>query len=62
MSSYVIYYSGSKEFYRGLAERWLRWSVEADLSATEVEGMIKFFGHVAKRFGLIKEFRQLGIL
>lgn len=62
MSKYVIYYSSRKSVYKELATKWAKWSVTADLTATEAAGMARFFGHIAKRFGLIKEFRQLGVI
>jgi hypothetical protein len=62
MSRYTIYYSSRKSVYRELASKWTKWSNTANLTAAETEGMAKFFGHIAKRFGLIKEFKELGII
>lgn len=62
MSAYVRYYKNRKEFYKTFATRWAAWAVKADLTDLEVEGMSKVFKHIAKRFGLIHEFTELGIL
>lgn len=61
MSNYVRYYNDRKGFYKTFAERWAAWAVDADLSAMEVEGMTKFFKPIAKRFGLVQDFIELGI-
>lgn len=62
MSKYTIYYSSRKELYRTLAERWARWSKSVCLTQDEIKGTSKFFYRIAVRFGLIKEFRELGII
>ena len=62
MSSYVRYYNSRQNFHRELATKWARWAKTANLSETQVVGVSKFFRPIAKRFGLIKEFRELGIL
>ena len=62
MSSYVKYYNNNQIYYKGFAERWAKWSKSASLSSDELEGISKFFKAVAKRFGLITEFRELGII
>lgn len=62
MSRYVCYYSARKGFYRELASRWSKWAATADLSELEKVGTAKFFGSIARRFGLTKEFRALGVI
>ena len=62
MSSYVKWYNDRKNFYRVFATRWAAWAEGADLSAVEVEGMSKFFKTIAKRFGLVQDFTELGVL
>lgn len=62
MSKYVCYYSARKVFYRELAEKWAKWSATATLTETEIQGISKFFHQLARRFGLIGEFRELGII
>ena len=62
MSRYVCYYSARKTFYREMAERWSKWAATAKLTETELEGISKFFWSLARRFGLINEFRELGVI
>lgn len=62
MSRYVIYYSGRKEMYRELAEKWSKWAATAELSDLELVGISKFFSTIARRFGLIKEFKNIGVI
>ncbi len=62
MSKYVCYYSARKIFYRELAEKWSKWAVTANLTETESLGISKFFYQLARRFGLIGEFREMGII
>ena len=62
MSNYVRYYNDRKNFYKIFATRWASWAEGANLSSVEVEGMTKFFKPIAKRFGLVQEFTDLGIL
>jgi hypothetical protein len=62
MSRYVVYYSCRKEMYRELAERWARWSKTVHLTPDEVRGTAKFFKDIGVRFGLVTEFRTLGVI
>jgi hypothetical protein len=62
MSSYVRWYNDRKNFYKVFATRWATWAAGAELTAVEVEGMTKFFKPIAKRFGLVQDFVELGIL
>ena len=62
MSSYVKYYNNRKDFYKTFATRWAAWAEGANLSTTETDGMSKFFKSIAKRFGLMQEFVELGVI
>ena len=62
MSKYTMYYKTRQNTYRDLAVKWHRWSVDADLTFAELDGIAKFFYPIAKRFGLIKEFKDIGII
>lgn len=62
VSRYVVYYSVRKEMYRELAERWKRWSETTKLSESETHGVSLFFYQIARRFGLVTEFRELGVI
>ena len=62
MSKYVVYYNKNQKVYKELGERWARWSKSVQLSNNEIQGISKFFKGIAVRFGLIGEFRELGII
>lgn len=62
MSKYVCYYSARKIFCRELAEKWSKWAATTELSKTEIDGISKFFFKLGRRFGLISEFREMGII
>lgn len=62
MSYYVRYYNKNQNLYRHFAIMWAEWSKTTELSETVTHGISSFFKPAAKRFGLVTEFRQLGIL
>lgn len=62
MSKYTRYYNKNQQVYRELAERWSRWAKTVKLSSDEIRGTSKFFYYIAVRFGLVKEFRELGVI
>ena len=62
MSKYVIYYSCRKSMYRDMAIRWAKWSSTADLTEDQIRGVSLFFKSIGVRFGLINEFRDIGVL
>lgn len=62
MSRYTIYYSTRKTMYRELAARWIKWAATANLTEKELDGITKFFKSIAVRFGLVTEFREIGVI
>ena len=62
MSRYTIYYSSRKDMYRTLAVRWSRWAAGINLTDSEREGVSMFFKSIAVRFGLVREFREIGVI
>lgn len=62
MSRYTIYYDIQQDKYREFAIRWSKWAQSASLTETEQTGVELFFRAIARRFGLITEFRELGII
>lgn len=62
MSKYVKYYNERQDSYRTLATMCINWIEATSPSPAELEGVTKFFGHVGKRFGLISEFKKLGVM
>lgn len=62
MSRYTRYYNSKQYMYRMFALKWSMWASTTTLTNIELEGTKKFFYSIAKRFGLIKEFRELGVI
>ena len=62
MSKYTIYYSTRQDMYRELAEKWKAWADGAGISETQKIGMGFFFRHIGRRFGLINEFKEIGVI
>jgi hypothetical protein len=62
MSRYVHYYNTRQIMYKDMATRWKRWSANLDLSELEVEGVSMFFRSIGKRFGLLTEFKEIGVI
>ncbi len=62
MSKYVRYYNTRQNAYRTLATMCANWVESAHPTKAELEGVTKFFTHIGKRFGLISEFKKLGII
>ncbi len=62
MSKYVQYYTKNQKVYRELAERWAKWAKSVSLTQDEIRGTSKFFYDIAVRFGLVREFREIGVI
>jgi hypothetical protein len=48
--------------FRELARQWKAWAEGTQLSENQVRGMAVFFRHIGKRFGLINEFKDIGVI
>jgi hypothetical protein len=48
--------------FRKLATQWKAWASAVDLSEDQYKGMSLFFRHTGKRFGLINEFKDIGVI
>jgi hypothetical protein len=62
MSRYTYYYNTRQIMYRELATRWSKWAATASLTEEQNRGASMFFKSIAIRFGLIKEFREIGVI
>ena len=62
MSKYVIYYNTRQHVYRELARNWKAWADQSSLTESQLRGMSLFFRHIGKRFGLINEFKDIGVI
>jgi len=62
MSKYTMYYKRRQLEYRSLA---INWSIFADshkLPNYQIRGMKLFFRPIARRFGLVNEFKAIGLI
>jgi hypothetical protein len=48
--------------YLDMAVRWKRWSDTANVSESERRGIAAFFKSIAKRFGLVQKFKEIGVI
>ena len=62
MSNYVIYYNTKQQQFRELARHWKSWADASNISELQRIGMSFFFRHIGKRFGLITEFKEIGVI
>lgn len=62
MSRYVRYYNARQIAYKELAIKWKRWSTTANLTDLELTGVSMFFRTIGKRFGLLTEFKEIGVI
>lgn len=62
MSKYTAYYCAKQADYRDFAYNWVKATSGMKLTKRQKRGMALFFRPIAKRFGLIKEFKDLGII
>ena len=62
MSKYVRYYNRRQQMYRELAANWKAWADGSGISETQKLGMAIFFRHIGRRFGLIREFQEIGVI
>jgi hypothetical protein len=62
MSKYTMYYNARQDMYRTFATNWSDFAKQADLTDTQRRGMNLFFKPIARRFGLINEFKEIGVI
>lgn len=62
MSKYTMYYTTRQNMYREFASIWANLVAKNDLQDYQREGMALFFKPIARRFGLIGEFKDIGVL
>lgn len=62
MSKYTTYYTAKQQQYRELATSWKSITSSMNLTEDQKKGMSLFFKSIAKRFGLIQEFRDIGVI
>ena len=62
MSKYTMYYLAKQKQYKDFAINWHKFTSNMDLSERQKRGMALFFKPIARRFGLTKDFKDIGIL
>lgn len=62
MSKYVAYYNARQMMYKDFAASWANITKDMNLTEDQRKGMALFFKPIARRFGLIKEFRDLTVI
>lgn len=62
MSKYTMYYTDRQQMFRELALCWVQHTKTLKLTEDQHKGMALFFRSIARRFGLVKEFREIGVI
>jgi len=62
MSKYTTYYNSRQTMYRDLATNWMKYVEEHGITKRQMHGMSIFFTNIARRFGLMKDFRDIGVI
>lgn len=62
MSRYTVYYTDKQQVFREFAHLWKQHIETLDLTDTQRKGMALFFSSIGRRFGLMKEFRGIGVI
>ena len=62
MSKYTVYYNSKQKQYKDFATNWAKFTADMDLTERQRRGMALFFRPIARRFGLTKDFRNIGVM
>jgi hypothetical protein len=62
MSKYTTYYKARQIMYKDLAANWAKFTEDMNLTDLQRMGMRLFFKPIARRFGLVKDFKNIGVL
>lgn len=62
MSKYTMYYMMKQKEYRDFAANWAKFTSNMELTERQRRGMALFFKPIAKRFGLVKDFKDIGVI
>ena len=62
MSKYTMYYTAKQKQYLDFATNWAKFNSTMDLSERQRRGMALFFKPIARRFGLTKDFKDIGVI
>ena len=62
MSKYTVYYMLKQNEYRDFARDWAKATSNMPLTERQRRGMALFFKPIATRFGLVKDFKEFGVM
>lgn len=62
MSKYTTYYKSRQNQYIDFATNWAKFTATMDLTERQKRGMALFFTPIARRFGLVQKFRDIGVM
>ncbi len=62
MSRYTTYYKSRQQMFRELAINWSIFAGSRHLTSIQMKGMKVFFRSVGKRFGLLTDFKKIGVI
>ena len=62
MSKYTTYYTTKQKQYKDFATNWAKFTASMGLTERQKRGMALFFKPIARRFGLTKDFKDIGVL
>lgn len=62
MSKYTAYYNTRQAMYKDFAVSWANVTKDMNFTEDQRRGMTLFFRPIARRFGLIREFKDLTII
>lgn len=62
MSKYTRYYNRKQIQYKNFATSWAKLASEMSFTERQYKGMALFFKPIARRFGLIQVFKEIGVI
>lgn len=62
MSKYTMYYTTKQKQYLDFATNWAKLTANMNLTERQKRGMALFFRPIARRFGLTKDFKDIGVI
>lgn len=62
MSKYTMYYTEKQKQYKDFATNWMKFAETMNLTERQRRGMALFFKPIARRFGLTKDFKDIGVM
>lgn len=62
MSKYTMYYTSKQQQYKDFATNWAKLTASMELTERQRKGMALFFKPIARRFGLIQKFKDIGVI